>query len=93
MKMMIKHSRKFFAAIAIAVTASAVVAGATFSGETREAPTVNEICATADWPNIPAQCLVGASNAEVRVIGLREAAPVAALAMTGMTERFAVAFE
>lgn len=93
MKKMIKRSRKFFAATAIAITASAVVAGATFSGETREAPTVNEICATVEWPNIPAECLVGAANTEFRVIGMREAAPAAALAMSGMNERFAVAFE
>jgi hypothetical protein len=93
MKKMIKRSRKFFAAVAIAATASAVVAGATLSGQTREAPSVNEICATVEWPNIPAECLIGASNTEFRMIGLGQAAPTTALAMGGMSERFAVAFE
>ena len=92
---MITRTRKFLAVVAITATAAAVVAGATLRGETREAPTTAEICSTAAWPNIPAECLDGAGHGNVRVIGFNKtAAPVATtLAASEMDERFAVAFQ
>lgn len=95
MKKMIMTTRKFFATVAIAATAAVVVAGATLRGETREAPTTAENCATVAWPNIPAECLDGAEHGSVRVIGMHEAADVVPtrVAAGGMDERFAVAFQ
>lgn len=89
---MTARTRKIFVAVAFAVTVAAAVTGATLRGETREAPTVAEACATADWPLIPAECLDGASNRSVRVIGGQETA-VQKFAAADMTERFAVAFQ
>ncbi len=91
---MTKRTRQIFAAVAFAATVAAAVTGATLRGETREAPTVAETCATVEWPNIPAQCLTGAVNTNVRVINGAEAAPQAlASADANMTERFEVAFQ
>lgn len=93
--MMIKRTRKFFVAVAITATAAAAVAGATLRGETREAPTTAEVCATVAWPNIPAECLQGAEHGAVRVIGLSDTAiaTTTKVAGVGMDERFAVAFQ
>ena len=91
---MIKRTRKFFVAVAIAATATAAVAGATLRGETREAPTTAEVCSTVAWPNIPAECLQGVEHDTVRMIGMGETAIAATrVASAGMDERFAVAFE
>jgi hypothetical protein len=92
---MIMPTRKFFATVAIAATAAVVVAGATLRGETREAPTTAETCATVAWPNIPAECLDGAEHGSVRVIGMdaSEAATTQVFAVSAMDERFAVAFQ
>ena len=59
---MTTRTRKIFVAVAFAATVAAAVTGATLSGETREAPTVAEACATAEWPLIPAECLDGAAQ-------------------------------
>ena len=93
--MMIKRTRKFFVAVAITATAAAAVAGATLRGETREAPTTAEVCATVAWPNIPAECLDGVEEGSVRVIGLNPAvtATTTIAEVAGMDERFAVAFQ
>lgn len=95
MKKMITRTRKFFVAVAISATAAAAVAGATLSGETREAPTTAEICATAAWPNIPGECLEGAGDASVRMIGMGPEASRSntAVAAIGLSERFEIAFE
>jgi len=88
---MTKRTRQIFAAAAFAATVAAAVTGATFSGETREAPTLAETCAKADWPNIPAECLEGSVHADVRMVGDHRAPQ--ALASADMRERFAVAFQ
>jgi hypothetical protein len=92
---MIMPTRKFFATVAIAATAAVVVAGATLRGETREAPTPAETCATVAWPNIPAECLDSAEHGSVRMIGMNQPALAVAIdvAAAGMDERFAVAFQ
>lgn len=83
--------RPILVAAAFAVIVGATVTGATLRGETREAPTTAEICATAEWPMIPAACLDGAGDRQVRVIS--DAAPIAAQVAASMEERFAVAFQ
>jgi hypothetical protein len=89
---MTTRTRQIFVAVAFGATVAAAVTGATLSGETREAPTVAEICATAEWPLIPAECLDGASDRSVRVVTGQEAATTK-FAAAGMDERFAVAFQ
>jgi len=84
--------RPLLVAAAFAAIVAATVTGATLRGETREAPTSAEICATAEWPMIPAECLDGAIDRQVRVIA--DAAPVAVQQVAAsMQERFAVAFQ
>lgn len=89
---MTARTRQIFAAVAFAATVAAAVTGATLRGETREAPTVAEICAKADWPMIPAECLDGAGDRNVRVVTGHEAA-TKMFAASDMGERFAVAFQ
>ena len=89
---MTKRTRQIFASVAFAAIVAAAVTGATLRGETREAPTVAEFCAQAEWPNIPAECLDGAVNHHVRVITGNAAAPQA-VAVADMRERFEVAFQ
>lgn len=89
---MTARTRKIFVAAAFGVTVAAAVTGATLRGETREAPTVAEVCATAEWPLIPAECLDGAGHRSVRVVTGQEAA-VHTYAAADMDERFAVAFQ
>lgn len=90
--MMTKRTRQIFATVAFAATVAAAVTGATLRGETREAPTVAEICNKAEWPNIPAQCLDGAVNFDVRVIDAGQTAPQV-MASVDMRERFEIAFQ
>ena len=89
---MTTRTRQIFVAVAFAATVAAAVTGATLRGETREAPTVAEMCAKADWPLIPAECLDGAAERNVRVVTGNEAA-VQKFAAADMTERFPVAFQ
>jgi hypothetical protein len=89
---MTTRTRQIFVAVAFAATVAAAVTGATLRGETREAPTVAEICATAEWPLIPAECLDGASERNVRIVTGQEVA-VQKFAAADMDERFAVAFQ
>ena len=89
---MTTRTRQIFAVVAFATIVAAGVTGATLSGQTREAPTVAEICAKADWPLIPAECLDGFAGRHVRVVTGQEVA-VQKFAAAEMTERFAVAFQ
>ena len=89
---MTTSTRKIFAAVAFAATVAAAVTGATMRGETHEAPTVAEVCAKADWPNIPAECLDGAARQDVRVVTDSDRGP-AMVAAAEMSDRFAVAFQ
>lgn len=90
---MTKRTRQIFAAVAFSATVAAAVTGATLRGETREAPTVDEACASVEWPNIPAECLSGAVKTDVRFINGFESAPQAMASADNMRERFEVAFQ
>jgi hypothetical protein len=89
---MTARTRPIFIAVAFAATVAAAVTGATLRGETREAPTVAEVCATAEWPLIPAECLDGPHDRSVRVVTGQERA-IQKFAAADMDERFAVAFQ
>ena len=78
------------AAVLIGTLAVGALGLTTFRGETREAD-VNVVCATADWPLIPAECLEGAQSRHVRVVG--EASAPADGNRLAMQERFAIAFQ
>ncbi len=84
--------RPVLVASAFAFVVAAGMIGATLRGESREAPTTAEICATAEWPLIPAECLDGAGERSVRVISGNAAADVR-YAASDMEDRFAVAFQ
>lgn len=61
--------RQAFVAVAFSAVAAAAITGATtLRGETKEAATVAEACRVYDWPKIPAECLDGAKNVEVRYV-------------------------
>ncbi|MCP4385370.1 MAG: hypothetical protein GY798_28820 [Hyphomicrobiales bacterium] len=66
---MTTKTRKIFVAVAFAVTAAAGITGATLSGETKETD-VAALCATSAWPNIPAECLEGDTNTDVRYVSM-----------------------
>jgi len=89
---MTARTRPIIVAVAFAVTVAAGIAGATLRGETREAPTVAEVCAAAEWPLIPAECLDGALDRSVRVV-TGQVAAIQTYAAADMDERFAVAFQ
>lgn len=73
-------------ALVFGLTVAAGVTGITYKGVSKEA-SVEDTCAHATWPNIPAFCLEGATERPVRIVSLDkpEFSPFAA--------RFAVAFE
>ena len=79
--------------IAAAVVAAAGIGAMglmTNGAETREADT-GSICAQADWPLIPAECLSGVAKQNVRIVGdLANRAPNGQLAMQA---RFETAFQ
>jgi predicted homoserine dehydrogenase-like protein len=89
---MTARTRPIIVAVAFAATVAAAVTGATLRGETREAPTVAELCAKAEWPMIPTECLDGAGDRAVRIVTGNEAA-AHKIAAADMDERFAVAFQ
>jgi hypothetical protein len=90
---MTTRTRQMFVAVAFAATAAATITGFTLRGETKEAATPAEICAKADWPLIPAECLAGETHQKVRYIAPNgDVASKVASAET-MNLRFAVAFE
>jgi hypothetical protein len=81
------NKRSFMMAGAFAVAVSAAVTGATVSsGQTRET-TLDQTCAHATWPLIPAQCLEGADGRTFRTVHVREPVETNTMAM-----RFALAF-
>ena len=53
---------------AFAAMVAAGVTALTLSGETKEAGFVEDACAKAAWPLVPAKCLDGGRGAEVRLI-------------------------
>ena len=77
--------RSAMLASAFALTVAAAVTGATLTGETREA-TLDEACAHATWPAIPAVCLTGAVERPVRMVAIDHAD-------RNLPARFAAAFE
>ncbi len=81
------NKRSFMVAAAFAMAVSAAATGATVStGETKET-TLDQTCAHAAWPLIPAQCLEGADGRTFRTVSVR--GPVET---NTMATRFAVAF-
>ena len=60
-------------ALAFSLSVSAGITGASLSGESRE-NAVNNACADAAWPMIPARCLDGADGRTVRIVTTRSAA-------------------
>jgi hypothetical protein len=82
------NKRSFLLALAFAVTVSAGLTGLSMSGQSKESP-LDEACAHATWPMIPAQCLVGAdSNRTVRTVEARAALD----RPEAIGQRFALAF-
>jgi hypothetical protein len=88
--------RTAFLSVAFAATVAAAITVASVRGETKET-SIDDICATAEWPMIPARCLDGGRGHDVRVVGPRPAGPEVPmagkeLALAEMQARFAVAF-
>jgi hypothetical protein len=65
---MLLNTRTLILAGAFAVTVAAGITGLTYRGETKEAGFVENACAAAAWPLIPARCLDGGRGHDVRVI-------------------------
>jgi len=61
-------TRTLLLAAAFAATVAAGITGLTYRGETKEAGFVENACAKAAWPLIPARCLDGGRDHDVRVI-------------------------
>ena len=55
------NKRSFLMASAFAVTVAAGLTGLSMSGETKES-SLDQACAHATWPMIPAACLAGADT-------------------------------
>jgi hypothetical protein len=55
-------NRPVLLAAVFAATAAAAIAGAAVRGESRDNP-LEMVCAAADWPMIPAECLEGGDGA------------------------------
>lgn len=82
------NKRNLLLAVAFAVTVSAGLTGLSLRGETRES-SLDQACAHATWPMIPAECLVGADEGRaVRLV----AAPGALAQSVTIGQRFALAF-
>jgi hypothetical protein len=58
-------TRKALLSIAFAATVAGALTGASLRGETREFDP-SAACATAVWPNIPAACIDGAVDRDIR---------------------------
>ena len=84
--------RPLVAGFAFAAIVASGVTALTLSGETKEAGFVENACAKAAWPLIPASCLDGAHGAAVRVVGA-SAGNQQALVGPTMAERFQTDFE
>jgi hypothetical protein len=61
-------TRTLLLAAAFATTVAAGITGLTYRGETKEAGFIENACARASWPLIPANCLEGGRGYDVRVI-------------------------
>jgi hypothetical protein len=82
------NKRSVLMAVAFAATVAAGLTGLSLTGQTKES-NLDDACAHATWPLIPAACLTGADNGRtVRVVQTRTA--VAQPETIG--ERFALAF-
>jgi hypothetical protein len=80
--------------IVFAAIAAAGVTALTLRGETKEAGFVENACAKAAWPLIPAKCLEGSHGADVRIVDDQTGGEQALASPTPtMTERFATDFE
>jgi hypothetical protein len=60
--------------VAFAATVAGGVTALTLRGESKEAGIVENACARAAWPLIPARCLDGGRGNDVRVVADRSAA-------------------
>ena len=82
------NKRSFLMAVAFAATVAAGLTGLSMSGQTKES-SLDDACAHATWPTIPAACLTGADNGRtVRMVATRTAVGAPETA----AERFALAF-
>ncbi len=82
------NKRSVLMAVAFAATVAAGLTGLSMSGQTKEL-SLDDTCAHATWPVIPAACLTGADNGRtVRVVQTR----VAVDQPETIAERFALAF-
>jgi hypothetical protein len=79
--------RKLFLVLAFSLTSGAALAVATTGGQTKE-QSLEEACARADWPNIPAACIVGGNGRAFRTIEITQPG-----APETLNDRFSVAFE
>lgn len=73
-------------ATVFALTVAAAITGATYSAATKES-NVDDTCARATWPLIPAYCLDGATDRPVRIVSSDHMEP------NPLGERFEVAFQ
>lgn len=78
--------RKGLLATAFAATVAAALTGASLRGETKEAD-MEATCAAAAWPQIPAACLEGGQNRDVRYVTADNTLD------RNMEARFAIAFQ
>lgn len=78
-------TRKALLSIAFAATVAGALTGASLRGETKELDP-NAACATAVWPMVPADCIEGASDRDVRHISDYNFDP-------RLAERFDIAFQ
>lgn len=79
--------RKILLATAFAATVAGALTGASLRGETKEVD-LAATCASAEWPMIPAACLSGGSDNDVRYVTADNRIDERA-----MEQRFAVAFQ
>jgi hypothetical protein len=82
------------AAAAVAAIAAGAMGLMTFRGETHEVDS-GAVCAAAEWPLIPAECLEGAANRPVRIVAdvASEEPRQAAASQLAMQARFDTAFQ
>ena len=64
--------RAVLLAVAFSTTVAAALTGASLSGQTKET-SLDDTCTHAAWPLIPAQCLEGAQDREIRIVTTRSA--------------------
>jgi hypothetical protein len=89
---MLPTVRTLLLAAAFATTVAAGITGLTYRGEAKGAGFVENACAKAAWPLIPAKCLDGGRDHDVRVI-IDTPAGEELPRTVAMDARFASAFE